>query len=114
MWCSAIGCIVTLILSLLAAPLATEAQPVGKIPRLGVLALGLPDRGLDPFRQGLQDLGYVEGKTIAIAYRFAEGKAEIGSRSLRPSWCASRSILLWHTPFSLRVLPSRRRRRSPS
>jgi putative ABC transport system substrate-binding protein len=76
MWYSAIGCIVTLILSLLAAPLATEAQPAGKVPHLGVLVLGLPDRGLDPFRQALQDLGYVEGKTIAIAYRFAEGKAE--------------------------------------
>src|SRR5712691_3820776 len=76
MWCSAIGCIVTLFLSLLAAPLAAEAQPAGKIPRVGVLVLGLPDRGLDPFRQGLQDLGYVEGKNIAIAYRFAEGKAE--------------------------------------
>src|SRR5437870_3401502 len=76
MWCSAIGCIVTLFLSLLAAPLAAEAQPAGKIPRVGVLGLGLPDSGLDPFRQGLQVLGYVEGKNIAIAYRFAEGKAE--------------------------------------
>src|SRR5438105_14311791 len=38
--------------------------------------LSLPDRELDPFRQVLQDLGYVEGKNIAIAYRFAEGKAE--------------------------------------
>jgi putative ABC transport system substrate-binding protein len=41
-----------------------------------VLVLGPPDRGLDPFHQGLQDLGYVEGKTIALVYRFAEGKAE--------------------------------------
>ena len=48
----------------------------GKIPRLGVLVLGPPDRGLEPFHQGLQDLGYVEGKTIALASRFAEGKAE--------------------------------------
>jgi putative ABC transport system substrate-binding protein len=65
-----------LTLSLLVAPLTAETPPVGKIPRLGVLVLGLPDRGLDPFHQGLQDLGYVEGKTIALAYRFAEGKAE--------------------------------------
>jgi putative ABC transport system substrate-binding protein len=76
MWCSAIGGIVTLILSLLAVPLAAEAPSAGKIPRLGVLVLGLSDRGLELFRQGLQDLGYVEGKTITIAYRFAEGKAE--------------------------------------
>jgi putative tryptophan/tyrosine transport system substrate-binding protein len=76
MWCSAIGCIVMLFLSLLAAPLAAEAQPAGKIPRVGVLVLGLPDGGLEPFRQGLQDLGYVEGKNIAIAYQSVEGKAE--------------------------------------
>ena len=69
MWCSAIGCIVTLILSLLAVPLAAEAPSAGEIPRLGVLVLGLPDRGLEPFHQGLQDLGYVEGKTIAITYQ---------------------------------------------
>jgi hypothetical protein len=38
MGCSAIGCIVTLILSLLAAPLAAEAQPAGKVYRLGILS----------------------------------------------------------------------------
>jgi putative tryptophan/tyrosine transport system substrate-binding protein len=73
---TALTLIVALTLSLLAAPRATQAQPAGKMPHLGVLGLGLPDSGLDPFRQGLQVLGYVEGKTIAIAYRFAEGKAE--------------------------------------
>jgi len=65
-----------LTLSLLVAPPAAEAQPAGKIPRVGALVLGLPDRGLAPFRQGLQDLGYVEGKNILIEDRFAEGKAE--------------------------------------
>src|SRR5262245_30915394 len=76
MWSRAVGCLVTLTLSLLVASLAAEAQPAGKIPHVGVLMLGLPDRGLDPLRQGLQDLGYVEGQNIAIASRFAEGKAE--------------------------------------
>ena len=37
MWCSTVGCIVALTLSLLAAPLATEAQQVGQMPRLGIL-----------------------------------------------------------------------------
>ena len=48
-----IGLIVTLAVGILIAPLATEAPPGGKIPRLGVLVLGFPDRGQEPFRQGL-------------------------------------------------------------
>src|SRR5437870_604635 len=58
-----VGCIVTLILSLLAAPLATDAQPAGKIPRIGVLHPGVPPvkpgRGADRFFQALRDLGYI-------------------------------------------------------
>jgi len=68
--------VVLLTLSIVATALLATAQPAGKIPRLGVLVLGPPDRGLEPFHQGLQDLGYVEGKTITLVYRFAEGKAE--------------------------------------
>jgi len=49
---------------LLAAPLAAEAQPAAKVPRIGVLGSGsradLSPR-LDPFRQGLRELGWVEG-----------------------------------------------------
>jgi putative ABC transport system substrate-binding protein len=62
---------------LLAAPLAVEAQPVAKVPRIGVLGSGsrsdLSPR-LDPFRQGLRELGWVEGQNIAMEYRFAEGR----------------------------------------
>src|SRR5215831_15155670 len=80
MWCSAVGCIVILTLSLLTAPLATEAQPVGKMPRLGVLAPGLPPRepgrGLDRFIQALRDLGYSEGQTMALEIRWAENQPE--------------------------------------
>jgi putative ABC transport system substrate-binding protein len=68
--------IVIVALAILMAPLAADAQSGGKVWRIGVLVLGLPDRGLEPFQQGLQDLGYVEGKTIAMVSRFAEGKAE--------------------------------------
>jgi putative ABC transport system substrate-binding protein len=81
MWCSVIGCIVTLTLSLLAAPLATEAQPPAKIPQVGVLHPGRQAdeprlRVLEEFRQGLHDLGYVEGQTIALDLRWAEGSGE--------------------------------------
>jgi putative tryptophan/tyrosine transport system substrate-binding protein len=77
MWYSAVGCIVTLTLSLLAAPLTTRAQPRGKIPLIGVLEPGSQQRHapcLPAFQQGLRDLGYVEGHNIAFAYRYAEGQ----------------------------------------
>jgi len=65
-----------LVLSLLAAPLAASAQQPAKIPRVGLLRPGVPpDPYVDVFRQGLRDLGYVEGQTIAIEYRWAEGRS---------------------------------------
>jgi putative ABC transport system substrate-binding protein len=70
---------VTLTLSLLAAPLATTAQPRGKIPRVAVLDTASHERPtpcLFPFQQGLRDLGYVEGQTILLDYRYAEGHVD--------------------------------------
>src|SRR5215510_6292860 len=81
MWYSAIGCLVTLILSLLAAPLAAEAPPVAKVYRLGILlgttaAMTAGSINLEVFRQGLRELGWVEGQNIALEYRGAEGRYE--------------------------------------
>ncbi len=82
MWFSTVGFIMTLTLSLLVTPLAAAAQSAGKVPRLGVLAQGSPpgpgepDRGLDRLRQGLRDLGYVEGQTIALEVRWDERHPE--------------------------------------
>src|SRR6202162_1503155 len=62
---------------LLAAPLAAEAQQAGKVPRIGFLGTRtLSDTSpfLDAFRQGLRELGWVEGQNIVIDYRFAEGR----------------------------------------
>jgi hypothetical protein len=59
-------------LSLLAAPLAAEAQPAGKVPRVGLIYTGSPPhRGVEAFRIGLRDLGYVEGRDIVLEYRWA-------------------------------------------
>jgi putative ABC transport system substrate-binding protein len=68
-------------LSLLAAPLATEAQQTGKVARIGWLAQGSPstDASTDSrgaFRQGMRELGYIEGQNMAIEERWAEGRAE--------------------------------------
>jgi len=76
-WYSAVGWIVTLTLSFLAAPLVeADAQPSAKVATIGYLSLAGSVPLAEAFRQGLQDLGYVEGKTIAIVYRSAEGKPE--------------------------------------
>jgi putative ABC transport system substrate-binding protein len=65
----------TLVAILVAAPLTAEPQAPAKI---GYLALNLDanPRYHDAFRQGLRDLGYVEGRNVAIEYRDSEGKAE--------------------------------------
>jgi putative ABC transport system substrate-binding protein len=62
---------------LLATPLAVEAQSAGKVPRIGYVGTRTPsDFGLDAFRQGLGELGWVENRNIVIEYRFAEGRLD--------------------------------------
>jgi putative ABC transport system substrate-binding protein len=62
---------------LLAAPLAAEAQETGKVARLGMLNVGSPPAPfVESFKQGLRELGYVEGRNISIEYRWAEGRDE--------------------------------------
>jgi putative ABC transport system substrate-binding protein len=62
---------------LFALSFPAHAQQPAKIPRIGVLA-GSSSAGESPrveaFRQGLRDLGHVEGKNIAIEYRYADAK----------------------------------------
>src|SRR5512143_943664 len=61
----------------LATASATQAQQPKKIPRIGFLFIGSKDQPhLESFRQGLRELGYVEGKNIGIEYRYADGKNE--------------------------------------
>ncbi|MEJ8826591.1 ABC transporter substrate-binding protein [Variovorax humicola] len=66
------------VLFLLAAPPPAEAQQAGKVARVGVLLFSAPeaDPNAAAFRQGLSDLGYVEGANLTTLYRFAEGKPE--------------------------------------
>jgi putative ABC transport system substrate-binding protein len=79
MWCNTLGCIVTLTLSLLVAPLAAEAQQPTKVYRVGRLTAFSPAQPspiLAAFEQTLRDLGYVEGRNILLEYRYAEGSKE--------------------------------------
>src|SRR4029453_10952257 len=73
-----VGIMAILILLLLVASSPSAAQPRGHMPVVGVLspatseALSDPKRGLSAFVQGLRELGYVEGQTLRLEYRFAD------------------------------------------
>ena len=72
----ALRLLVILALALLVAPLAAT-PPSGKIPLIGVLRpVAAADLHTEAFRQGLRELGYVEGHNGRMAYRFAEGRFE--------------------------------------
>src|SRR2546426_3242610 len=64
------------VLNLTLAPLAAEAQQAGQAARIGYLAANLTvsPHMTEAFRQGLRDLGYVDGRSVVIEYRDAEGK----------------------------------------
>ncbi len=67
----------TLAGGLLATPLAVNAQQTGKVYRIGFLSPGPgPSSSTEAFRQGLRELGYVEGRNFIIEYRWAAGKVE--------------------------------------
>ena len=72
--------IVALIIAFAMCGAVATAQQLTKIPRIGILA---PDSSAfpasaryDSFRQGLRELGYIEGKNIFIEIRYAEGKQD--------------------------------------
>src|SRR6266511_1542997 len=71
-----IGLLVALTLAILVAPLVADAQPSAKIARIGYLAMTEDAASplAEAFRQGLRELGYVEGHNIAIKFRTAEGQ----------------------------------------
>jgi putative ABC transport system substrate-binding protein len=68
----------TLCAMLFALCLPVQAQQPTKVPRIGYVsaraAVSLPRSSSEGFRQGLRDLGYIEGKNIVVEYRYSEGK----------------------------------------
>ena len=74
-------------------PLAARAQQPAKVPRVGILSPAASEYTADmtAFRQGIRDLGYIEGQTIALDFRLSKGiidalpgtRRGIGARSRR-------------------------------
>jgi putative ABC transport system substrate-binding protein len=67
--------------TLLLAPEHLAAQPLqSKIPRVGILSAADSERVAiwDAFREGLRDLGYVEGRNIVLEFRLARGDLSLG------------------------------------
>ena len=77
--------------TLFALCVVAKAQELKKVPRIGFLtnSSSFSQARIEAFRQGLRELGYVEGKNIVIEWRFGEGKP-IGYPGSRPSSCVSR------------------------
>lgn len=70
-----IRCLI-LALAAFAIPLAAAAQPAAKVHRIGFIGNSTPaleSNLVDPFREGLRERGYVEGRNLVIEYRWAEG-----------------------------------------
>jgi putative ABC transport system substrate-binding protein len=76
-----VGAIITLALGILGVPLVPDAHPHAKIPQVGFLRHGRQadaalQRRLDEFRQGLRELGYIEGQNIRLEVRYSEGSLD--------------------------------------
>ena len=110
-----IGLAVVLAVSLLIAPLAAPAQQPGKVYRIGYLGTtaAVPPPIWDAFLLGLRELAWVEGQTIVIEQRNAEGRyerlSELAADLVRASeWTSSSRLARSH-----RSRPSEPRTRSP-
>ncbi len=91
-----IGLLVTLALGLLLAPLAVAVQQGTKIPRIGLLPQG---PYWEAFRQGLRDLGYVEGQNLVIEYgRAVERTEELADLVVELVRREVNLIVTWGTP----------------
>src|SRR5262249_37577641 len=108
-------CLLTLLF--LATGTFAEAQQTRKVARIGFLnapPLASISARIEAFRQGLRELGYVEGKNIVIEYRSAEGKAERVPDLAAELVRLKVDVIVSCGPTSTPIKPRRRRARFPS
>ena len=89
----------------LAVGVRTEAQPAaGKVPRIGYLnlsSLSAEAPFVEAFRDGLRQLGYVEGQNIIVEYRYAESKIErLPELILSGAWLLQMGVIALSTSSS--------------
>ena len=71
--------LLTSLVGAFAAPFAANAQQAGKVAKIGLLTPSSPAGSghlVEAFRQGLRELGYVEGKTVVVEARYGDGRTE--------------------------------------
>src|SRR5215813_12715913 len=97
-------------------PLAARAQQAGKLPTIGFLGSGTPatqNQWVAAFAQRLRELGWIEGRTVAIEVRWAEGRSERASE-VAADFARMKvdALVTMGTPTTLAA--SRRHQSSPS
>ena len=105
-----IGLAVVLAVSLTPAPLAAEAQQLPRVARVGWMSLATPTAPAlycDVFRQGLRDLGYVEGQNLILEPRYTGGKNDLlpeliaDLERVGPLICSTAFPSHWAAPWSM-------------
>jgi len=86
--------------TILAGPLAAEAQPAGKVYRIGILAVG-PWAAIDGLRDGLKELGYEEGHKVRFEYRWAGRDERLPSAAAELIQLNVDIIVTWGSPAAL-------------
>ena len=69
-------CLLTTVLLTAVPPAQAQPQNAPRVGFLAPLSPALESTRIDAFRQGLRDLGYIEGKNLLVEYRYAEGKVD--------------------------------------
>jgi putative tryptophan/tyrosine transport system substrate-binding protein len=95
--------LLTLCSLLLALGSSAQGQPT-KVPRIGFVAnTGAEDHSIEPFQQGLRDLGYIEGKNILVEYRYLEGRRDRVPGVLAELVQMNVDVLILGTPPAIRA-----------